>query len=155
MLQRDDMSKRKKKKFFGRNKYKPEDAPEQTFTAFIILGNRQVVRREVVASKRFRCEEETYTIKPECIFLKNIDGVVRSVSIYREGNPNPYDFKTDNVGLSATELDRIFAEDFYHIVTNLQPENKMRYIFVVTLVGFIISIAYIIVIALRVFVLKQ
>lgn len=127
---------------FGKKKYQPDDYPEQTFTAFIIKGNRQVARREVVASKRFRVDEETYLIKPECIFLKNIDGQLRSVSIYREGNPNPYDFRTENFGITAKELDRIFAEDFFHIVTDLQPENRMKYILFVVALTLGVAIAF-------------
>ena len=132
-----------KRRFLRKNKkYQPDDYPEQTFTAFIIKGNRQVARREVVASKRFRIDEETYLIKPECIFLKSIDGQLRSVSIYREGNPNPYDFKTENLGITAKELDRIFAEDFFHIVTNLQPENRMKYILFVVAITLGLSIGF-------------
>ena len=127
---------------FKRKSYSPEDVPEQTFTAFIIKGNRQVARREVTASKRFRVDEETYYIKPECIFLKNIEGFLRSVSYYREGNPNPYDFKTENVGLSAKELDRIFAEDFFFIVTNLQPDVRMKYVLFATAVNMSLSVAF-------------
>lgn len=127
---------------FRKKKYQPDDYPEQTFTAFIVKGNRQVARREVVASKRFRVDEETYLIKPECIFLKNIDGQLRSISIYREGNPNPYDFRTENLGINAKELDRIFAEDFFHIVTDLQPENRMKYILFVVAVTLGLSIAF-------------
>ncbi len=128
---------------FRRKKdYSPDEAYEQTFIAHIIKGNRQIVKREVIASKRFRVDEETYLIKPECIFLKNIDGLLRSVSYYREGNPNPYDFKTENIGISPKDLDRLFAEDFFHIVTNLQPESRMRYILFVVAINTALSIAF-------------
>lgn len=132
----------KRKHHFGKRKYQPDDYPEQTFTAFIVKGNRQVARREVIASKRFRVDEETYLIKPECIFLKNIDSQLRSISIYREGNPNPYDFRTENTGITAKELDRIFAEDFFHIVTDLQPENRMKYILFVCAVNVALSVGF-------------
>jgi hypothetical protein len=115
---------------------------EQTFIAHIVKGNRQVVRREVVASKRFRVDEETYLIRPESIFLKNIDGQLKSVSYYREGNPNPYNFEDVNLGVSPAELDRIFAEDFYHIVTNLQPLNRMLYVLAVVIIAFGLEIAF-------------
>jgi len=118
-----------------RKAYTPDEVPEQTFTAYIVKGNRQVARREVTASKRFRVDEETYYIKPECIFLKNIEGILRSVSYYREGNPNPYDFKGDNLGLTAKELDRIFAEDFFFIVTNLHPDTRMKYVLFITAIN--------------------
>jgi hypothetical protein len=133
-----------KPRFLHRKKkdYSPDDALEMTFTAYIVKGNRQVVRREVTASKRFRVDEETYMIKPECIFLKNIDGFLRSVSYYREGNPNPYDFRAENTGLNSKELDRIFAEDFFHIVTDLQPENRMKYILFVVAVTLGLAIAF-------------
>jgi len=125
-----------------KNTYSPDEIPEQTFTAYIVKGNRQVARREVTASKRFRVDEETYYIKPECIFLKNIDGFLRSVSFYREGNPNPYDFKTENLGLTAKELDRIFAEDFFFIITNLQPDSRMKYVLFVVAINTALAIAF-------------
>jgi len=125
-----------------KRKYQPEDAPEQNFTGYIVKGNRQVVKREVIASKRFRVDEETYLIKPECIYLKNIDGNMRSVSYYREGNPNPYEFKGDNRGIDAGELDRVFSEDFFHIVTNLQPEKKTIYVLLIVIINLFLSIAF-------------
>lgn len=145
---------KKPKHVFRKGDYKPDEAPENSFTAYIVKGNRQVIRREVVASKRFRVDEETYIIRPECIFLKNVDGVLRSVSYYREGNPNPYNFKEENLGIKADELDRIFAEDFYHIVTNLQPENRMRYILFVVGATLGLSIFYVLITVIRVFVWK-
>ena len=132
--------------------YSPDEAVEQTFTAHIVKGNRQVIKREVVASKRFRVDEETYFIRPECIFLKNIDGELRSVSYYREGNPNPYGFDKENVGVTPDELDRIFAEDFYHIVTNLQPENRMKYILFVVAATLAMSVTFVIMVILKVYV---
>jgi hypothetical protein len=124
---------------------------EQTFIAHIVKGNRQVVRREVVASKRFRVDEETYLIRPESIFLKNIDGQLKSVSYYREGNPNPYNFEDVNLGVSPAELDRIFAEDFYHIVTNLQPLNRMLYVLAVVIIAFGLEVAFDIGVAIHAF----
>ena len=118
-----------------KRQYRSKDAEDQSFTAFIIRGNRQVVRREVIATKRFKVDDDTYVIKPECIFLKNIDGTLQSVSYYREGNPNPYDFKKENLGLTTNELDRIFAEDFYNIVTDLQLEGKQIYLLLIVLIN--------------------
>jgi hypothetical protein len=133
---------RKIKERIRKRQYRAEDAEDQSFTAYIIRGNRQVVRREVVATKRFKVDDDTYVIKPQCIFLKNIDGTLQSVSYYREGNPNPYDFKDENIGLKADELDRIFAEDFFHIITDLQLESKAIYLLLIVLInlGLIIAI---------------
>ena len=128
------------RKYLRKRKFKADEEGEQSFSAFIVKGNRQVIRREVLASKRFRVDEETYLIKPQCIFLKNVDGQLRSVSYYREGNPNPYDFKTDNIGISSKELDRIFAEDFFDIITNLQAENRMLYVAVVVIINLVLAI---------------
>ena len=143
---------KRRRHLFRKPDYSPDEAPEQTFTAFIIKGNRQVIRREVTASKRFRVDEETYIIRPECIFLKNVDGVLRSVSYYREGNPNPYNFKDENLGIKPDELDRIFAEDFYHIVTNLQPENRMKYILFVVAGTLGLTAAFVTLVVLKVYV---
>jgi len=99
--------------------------------------------REVNASKRFKVNEDTYIIKPECIFLKNIGGIMRSVSYYREGNPNPYDFKTmPNVGMTTTELDRYYAEDFHTIVINIQPKDRSLYILLVVIVTLTMAILF-------------
>jgi hypothetical protein len=129
--------------------YSPDDVQEQTFTAFIIKGNRQVVRREVIASKRFRVDDETYLIKPDCIFLKNIDGAIHSISVYREGNPNPYNFQEDNIGIKAKELDRVFAEDFFHIITALQPENRLKYVLLIVAVNVALSFSFAVGVILR------
>jgi len=123
-----------------KKRYESEDAEEQSFTAFIIRGNRQVVRREVTATKRFRVDDDTYVIKPQCIFLKNIDGYLTSVSYYREGNPNPYDFQMENKGLKDTELDRLFAEDFFYIITSLQKDSRLSYVLFIVLISMIMTI---------------
>lgn len=139
-------------KAFVKVKAKPDESPEQTFIAHIFKGNRQVVRRTVIASKRFKVDDETYIIKPECIFLKNVDGYQRPVSYYREGNPNPYDFRKLNNGLTATELDRLYAEDFYHIITALQPENRMKYVLMVTACTLAMSIAFVIILGVKIYI---
>lgn len=136
----------------GKKDYPPDEAPEQFFEAHIVKGNRQCVRRQVQASKRFRVDEDTYMIKPETIYMKNIGGILRSVSYYREGNPNPFDFRTDNIGLTPKELDRIFAEDFFHIITDLQPENRMRYILFVVAINFGLSVAFAIGVGINAFI---
>jgi hypothetical protein len=123
-----------------RRKYEKEASAEnEMFTAHIIRGNRQVIERRVYASKRFIVDGETYIIRPECIFLKNIDGMLTSVAYYREGNPNPYDFESENTGINSIELDRLFAEDFYTIITNLEPEEKMRLMLVLALINMVIG----------------
>jgi len=124
----------------NKKKYTTKEELEQVFTAYIIKGNRQVATREVIASKRFLVDGDTYVVKPQCIFLKNVEGVLKSVSYYREGNPNPYDFQKQNKGLNNNELDRIFSEDFFHIVTDLQKENKMVYLFFLALINMVLII---------------
>lgn len=116
-----------------------QEIKELTFSAYVIKGNRQVTRREVIASKRFRLGDETYIIKPECIYLMNIDGVLRSVSYYREGNPNPFDFfLPHNHGIKEKELDELFAEDFFFIVSDIRPDNKMRYVLWLSIINLIV-----------------
>lgn len=124
-----------------RRKYEASEEAEQTFTAFIVKGNRQVIRREVSASKRFLIDGDTYVIRPECIFLKNVDGYLTSVSYYREGNPNPYSFKEVNKGISATELDRLFSEDFFHIITDLQLDSKTKYVLLIVIINMMLAVS--------------
>jgi len=44
--------------------------------------------------------------------------------------------------LKADELDRIFAEDFYHIVTNLQPRNRMVYLLIMSIINLVLLIVF-------------
>jgi len=125
---------------FRKKRYTTKEELEQEFTAYIIKGNRQVATRQVVASKRFLVDGDTYVVKPQCIFLKNVGGSLKSVSYYREGNPNPYDFQKKNLGLDNDELDRLFSEDFFHIVTDLQKENKMVYLFLIALINMVLTV---------------
>lgn len=129
----------------GKKRYKEKyksDLPEKSFIAYIIKGNRQIIKRDVTASKRFRVDDDTYIVKDECIFYKNIDGKLQSVSYYREGNPNPYTFKSINTGLTNEELDRFYAEDFYNIIVDIQPENRGLYIFLVCIINLIFCLLY-------------
>ena len=53
------------------SKYKDRskgDVTEKTFIAYIVKGNRQIIRRDIIASKRFRVEDNTYMVRDECIF---------------------------------------------------------------------------------------
>jgi len=131
------MGKRKQAK----EQYK-SDIPEKSFTAYIIKGNRQIIKREITASKRFKVEDDTYRVKDDCIFYKNIEGKFQSVSYYREGNPNPYNFKGTNIGIGSEELDRFFAEDFYNIIVAIQPENRAIYIFIITIFNLILCLMF-------------
>ena len=136
----------------GRKKYKPTVTEEKSFTAYIVKGNRQVIEREVTASKRFRLNEDTYIIDPDCIFRKNIGGQLRSVSYYREGNPNPYSFEKTNIGITSNELDRFFAEDFFNIIVNLEFDKKTVYMLLIILVNFALLLAFIIGVAINEFI---
>lgn len=112
-----------------------------------------MIEREVTASKRFRINEDTYIIDPDCIFRKNIGGLLRSVSYYREGNPKPYDFEKVNAGISSGDLDRFFAEDFFNIVVNLDFDKKTVYILLLTILNFTVGLIFLISVAIKEFLL--
>lgn len=118
------------------------DISEKTFIAYIVKGNRQIIKRDISASKRFRVDDNTYVVRDECIFYKNIDGRLRSVSYYRENNPNPYNFKGDNTGLTETELDDFFAEDLFHIINDIQPENRGIYVLIMSIVNLALCVLF-------------
>lgn len=129
------------------------DISEKTFIAYIVKGNRQVIKRDISASKRFRVDDNTYIVRDECIFYKNIDGRLRSVSYYRENNPNPYNFKHDNLGLSKDELDKFFAEDLFHIINDIQPENRSIYVFIMTIINLAVAVLFMIVMLIQEYIL--
>lgn len=140
----------------GKKKHKEKyksDIPEKTFVAYIIKGNRQIIKREIQASKRFRVEDNTYYIKDHCIFYKNIEGKLEPVSYYRENNPNPYDFKGINKGLSKGELDDYFAEDFHNIMVEIEPDNKNILTFIMSIFNVILNCIYMVILILVVYIL--
>jgi hypothetical protein len=118
-------------------KYKNGSSKQNELTVYIICGNRQMVQRQVKATKKFLYNKDTYVIKPSCIFLKIIDGKLKSISIYREGNPNPYDFKIlkgifkHNTGLKEDELNDLYGEDLYNMLVKVQTPNKMFYMLII------------------------
>ncbi|PNX49480.1 MAG: hypothetical protein BV457_01595 [Thermoplasmata archaeon M9B1D] len=133
----------------GKNKdIDKDEIQEKSFVAYIVKGNRQVIKREVVASKRFRVQDDTYIVKDECIFYKNIEGVLRSVSYYREGNPNPYNFKDINKGLSETdennELNEFYEKDFYNILAKIKPFSKVVYVLIISIFVMGLNLAFLI-----------
>ena len=119
------------------NKYKNGNSKRNELTVYIVCGNRQIVQRQVKATKKFLYEKDTYIIKPSCIFLKNIDGKLKAISVYREGNPNPYNFKTlkglfiQNTGLKEDELNDLYGEDLYNMLVKVQTPNKMMYMLII------------------------
>jgi len=125
-----------------KKKIDKDEIEEKSFIAYIIKGNRQVIKREVVASKRFRVDDDTYIVKDDCIFYKNIEGVLRSVSYYREGNPNPYFFKFKNKGLSEEELNDFYEKDFYNILAKIKPFSRVVYIYIMTIFTLISSLLF-------------
>lgn len=129
----------------SRKKYKEQskgDVSEKTFVAYIVKGNRQIIKRDIIASKRFRVEDNTYVVRDQCIYYKNIEGRLKSVSYYRENNPNPYNFKGDNIGLTKDELDDFFAEDLFHIINEIEPQNRSVYIFLMSIFNLILCLLF-------------
>lgn len=123
-----------------KEQYKDKEAMQSSFTAFIVRGNRQVIKKNITASKKFVIGGDTYIIKQECIFLKNDFGKLRSYAYYIEGNPNPFDFETEvNEGLDKKFLNKFFGGDFYNILLKAQRENRMLHIFVIVLVNMILA----------------
>jgi len=78
------------------------------------------------------------------MFWKNINGRLKTVAYYRENNPKPYDFKSENYGLSVKELDNIFSEDFHDIIIELKPKDRSLYILMVQCCILCLNIPYII-----------
>lgn len=138
------------KKYKDKNK---GDIIEKTFTAYIVKGNRQIIRRDIIASKRFRVDGYTYCVMDDCIFYKNIDGQLQSVSYYRENNPKPYSFKGDNNGLTDDELDKFYAEDLFHIVNDIKPENRSLYVFIMSIFNFALCLLFMVTMLMLEFIL--
>lgn len=129
------------------------DIAEKTFMAIIVKGNRQIITRDIIASKRFRVDDNMYYVRDECIFYKNIEGRLRSVSYYRENNPNPYNFKADNLGLTEDELDKFFAEDLFNIINDIEPENRSIYVLIMTIINLTLCALFMVILIVQEFLL--
>ncbi|GAH03951.1 unnamed protein product, partial [marine sediment metagenome] len=81
--------------FNNRKKEKYKSRRNKIIEIYVIIvkENRQTIEHFIQASRRFVFEDGTYIIKRDCIFLKNINGMLRQCLLYSEGNPNPYNFK--------------------------------------------------------------
>lgn len=110
------------------------------FIAYIMRGNKQMLRVNVKASKRFIVNQDTYIIKKDCIFTRINKGKIESISFYSEGNPNPYDFKTINEGLGYDEFNVLYGEDLYDMLVKLQRNMKMFYLFILYIFVMVMSI---------------
>lgn len=76
--------------------------------------------------------------------MKNIEGHLQSVSYYREGNPNPYNFEDTNIGMTEKELDRFFAEDFYSIIVKIQPTTRAVYLLLMSVFNLMLCLLFMI-----------
>jgi hypothetical protein len=110
------------------------------FTAYIMRGNKQMLKVNVKASKRFIVNQDTYIIKKDCIFTRIHQGKIESVAFYSEGNPNPYSFKTLNDGLGYEEFNTIYGEDLYDMLVKLQRNMKMFYLFMLYIFVMILAV---------------
>jgi len=105
---------------------------ENEITAYIIRNNNQLVERKIKATKKFSYGKGTYIIKSDCVYRKTINRKLQGVIVYREGNPNPYNFDTlPNLGLKAKELSRIYGEDLFYMLVKIQSENRMFYMLMI------------------------
>jgi len=110
------------------------------FTAYIMRGNKQMLKVNVRASKRFIVDQDTYVIKKDCIFTRISKGKIESVAFYSEGNPNPYSFKEVNEGLTYDEFNILYGEDLYDMLVKLQRNMKMFYLFLLYVFVMVMSI---------------
>lgn len=104
---------------------------------YIFCNNKQIKEYDILATKKFNVEDETYVIKNDCCYFKTIDNVLREVIFYVEGNPNPFKLedKKENYGLSSDELDNYIAGDIFNIIIECQEENdKSKYVFNIALI---------------------
>ena len=86
-------------------------------------------------------------------FYKNIDGRLRSVSYYRENNPNPYNFKNINTGVNVDDFDKFFAEDLFNIINDIEPENRSIYILIISIVNIALCLLFMSSMLMKVFIL--
>jgi hypothetical protein len=115
---------------------------ENYLTAYIFNRNKTISEYIILATKKFIVNDETYVIKDNCTYKKIINGKIKLVSYYSEGNPNPYNLKSiaKNTGLTSDELDSLIAGDIYNILIECQDNSKQRYVFNIAVFVLILNV---------------
>ena len=91
---------------------------------YIICNNRQIKQYDIIATKKFNINDETYVVKDTCCYLKKIKGQYKEITFYIEGNPNPFDLsKNKNEGLRTEELDSYIGGDIFNILIECQEQQ--------------------------------
>ena len=130
-LKKIKLIKEQKKEKLEKTKTTSIKKTQKTRSIYIyILCNNQLMEYRVNASRKFNIDDETYVIKSNCCYFKQIHGVYELVSYYVEGNPNPFklDDTKGNKGLTEDELDSYISGDMFNILIECQEEDKKRYI---------------------------
>ena len=135
--------KNKKKEKLEKTKITSVKKTQKTRSIYIyILCNNQLMEYRVNASRKFNVDDETYVIKSQCCYFKQIHGVYELVAYYVEGNPNPFklDNTNGNTGLTEDELDSYISGDMFNILIECQEEDKKKYILQLVAVTTVIAI---------------
>lgn len=122
--------KKDKQKNLEKTKVTSVKKTQKTRSIYVyILCNNQLMEYRVNATRKFNVDDETYVIKPDCCYFKQIHGVYELVSYYVEGNPNPFklDNASGNKGLTKEELDSYISGDMFNILIECQEEDKKKY----------------------------
>lgn len=112
-------------------------------TVFIICKNTTIKEYDIFATRKFNLQDETYVVKEKCCYQKNIDGEIKLVSYYNQGNPNPIKLKKGfkNIGLTSNELDSYISADIFNIIAECQQNDRSKYI--LGIVGILFIFAFI------------
>lgn len=96
----------------------------------MLCKNQQIKEFQTNASRKFNLDDDTYVIKNDCCFLKEVDGLIKQVSYYVEGNPNPFNLKNlfNNEGLTTEELGNYLNADLFKIINECQNNDRRKYI---------------------------
>ncbi len=116
---------------------------------YILCKNKQIKDFYTNASRKFNVNDETYTIKKDCCYLKKHGKKFEQTAFYLETNPNPVKLSknTHNIGLTHQELDHFISADLFNILIECQDTDKRKYILPISVImlifGFIEFISFI------------
>lgn len=132
------------KKFKLKKKQKPKQKVNKTrnLIAYIVGKNHQIKEFHTDATRKFNINDETYVIKGNCCYFKEINGQLEQIAFYIEGNPNPFDMKTlqKNTGLTSDELENYIGGDIFNILIECQSEDRSKYIIQLVVVVFVLAL---------------
>lgn len=113
----------------------------KTIKAIIITDDRGlVIRRKLLKHSTFTHGGHRYVASSDKIFLKPTLFGNTGISIYHEGNPQPYDLKNTNAGINSSVLNELYSPALFRILVKAEKNPVDLLLFILIALNIILTI---------------